>query len=146
MSNIVTRLKNKIKNRTDPLYNSPIGSIISTIAILTEHSVGEARALFTKMRLLGDRLPCHTTLEICDYVYEKFGHKDDKPFSDLIVLVYDKLGTRSPLVSFMKDGMIMPIDPQGFVCVNILSLANEGRDWVGVEYVYGEDEENDGHP
>lgn len=145
MSNIVTRLKNKIKNRTDPLYNSPIGSIVSTIAILTGHTVGEARSLFNKMRLLGDRLPCHTTLEICDYVYEKFGHQD-KPYSSMIVLVYDDLGLRSPLVSFVKDGMIMPIDPNGFVSVNILSLANQGRDYIGWEYVYGEDEFNDGHP
>lgn len=140
MSNVINRIKKKLK-ASDMLYNSPIGSCISTIAILTEHTEGEARLLFNKMRKLGSRLPCHTIREICDYIYAQWGYTDDKPFSDQIVLVWDEMGVRSPMVSFLNSGNLMPIDPNGFHEINILSLAAQGRDWAKIEFVYEEDDD-----
>lgn len=127
----------------DPLYNSLIGSIVSTVSILTGHTTDDARKLFLKMRKLGKKLPCNTVREICDYVYEQYGYKESKPFYYQIVLVWDSLGVRSPMVTFIPEDHLMPVDPRGFVEINILSLAVQGRDWAVIEGVYGEDEEDE---
>lgn len=126
----------------DPLYNSLIGSIVSTVSILTEHTTEDARKLFMKMRKLGKKLPCNTVRELCDYVYEQYGYKEIKPNAEGMILITDNTNVRTPMVTFVTVGTeenpirIMPIDPQGFHEINILSLAVQGRDWAEIEYVY----------
>ena len=145
MSSAVKKIRKRMAGKPDPLYNSLIGSIISTVSILTGHTTEDARKLFLKMRRLGDKLPCNTVRELCDYVYEQYGFKGDdvKPHAEMIILITDNTNVRTPMVTFVTIGgdedhpiRIMPVDPKGFHEVNILSLAVQGRDWAEIEYVY----------
>lgn len=146
MSSRAAKIRKKLNGTPDPLYNSPIGSVVSAISILTGHNTEDARQLFMKMKKLGNKLPCNTIRGICDFVYSQYGYEEYKPHAERLVLVTDNYGIRSPMVTFVTVGdedsstRIMPIDPSGFHEVNILSLAAQGRDWIEIEFIYDVDE------
>lgn len=142
MSSRASKIRKRV-GRLDPLYNSSIGSVVATISILTGHSPEDARQLFMKMRKLGNKLPCKTIRDLCDYVYAQYGYAEERPYDYQIVLVWDSLGARSPMVTFIKDGHLMPIDPKGFHEINTLSLAAQGRDWAVIEGVYDDTDDED---
>lgn len=138
MSNKATRIKKVIK-KPDPLYNSLIGSIVCTVGLTTGKTERQCRTLFNILRKNKQVLP-DTVIGIAEYVWTIFGNDDLVPVRSKYVLVFDSLEVRQPMVSFVNDeGNIMPLNPKGFTDTNILSLANEGRDYIDAEFLYNED-------
>ena len=140
MSNITKRIAKQVK-RIDPLYNSLFGSIILTVGITTGKTVEECRKLFNDLKKHPNVLP-ETIGETVNYIWTIFGNDELKRVRAFYVLITDKLGVRSPMVSFVdEEETLMPLRPEGFTDTNIISLAAEGRDWADVEYLYDENGE-----
>lgn len=135
-------MKKRLKKRwIDPLYNTLVGSAICTIAITTGKDKKEARKLFLYMKQHKNNLQLNTVEEIMDYIWGRMGSADKKIRSSY-VLVTDKYNIKQPMVTFVNDeGNIMPIDPEGFKTINILYLAQEGKDYIEVEFIYNEEGE-----
>ena len=141
MSSKAKKIGKNVRKRIDPLYNSLFGSIIMTVGITTGRTVTECRKLFNDLKKNPKVLP-ETIAETVDYVWTIFGNDELKRVRAFYVLITDKLGVRSPMVSFVnEEESLMPLRPEGFVDTNIISLAAEGRDWAEVEYLYDEDGE-----
>jgi len=141
MSSKAKKIGKNVKKRIDPLYNSLFGSIIMTVGITTGKTVAECRKLFNELKKNPKVVP-ETIGETVDYIWTIFGNDDLKRVRAFYVLITDKLGVRSPMVSFVnEEETLMPLRPEGFTDTNIISLAAEGRDWAEVEYLYDEDGE-----
>ena len=139
MSSAANKLKKIVKKRVDPLYNSLFGSIIMTVGITTGKTADECRKLFNNLKKHPNVLP-QTIGETVDYIWTIFGNDDIKRVRAFYVLITDKLGVRSPMVSFVdEEENLMPLRPEGFTDTNIISLAAEGRDYIECEYLYAED-------
>ena len=138
MSSKAKKIVKNVKKRVDPLYNSLFGSIIMTVGITTGKTVAECRKLFNELKKNPKVVP-ETIGETVDYIWTIFGNDDLKRVRAFYVLITDKLGVRSPMVTFVnEEESLMPLRPEGFTDTNIISLAAEGRDWADVEYLYDE--------
>ena len=138
MSSKAKKIVKNVKKRIDPLYNSLFGSIIMTVGITTGKTAAECRKLFNELKKNPKVVP-ETIGETVDYIWTIFGNDDLKRVRAFYVLITDKLGVRSPMVSFVdEEENLMPLRPEGFTDTNIISLAAEGRDWADVEYLYDE--------
>jgi len=141
LSSKAKKIVKNVKKRIDPLYNSLFGSIIMTVGITTGKTVAECRKLFNELKKNPKVVP-ETIGETVDYIWTIFGNDDLKRVRAFYVLITDKLGVRSPMVSFVdEEENLMPLRPEGFTDTNIISLAAEGRDWADVEYLYDENGE-----
>jgi len=141
LSSKAKKIGKNVRKRIDPLYNSLFGSIIMTVGITTGKTVAECRKLFNELKKNPKVVP-ETIGETVDYIWTIFGNDDLKRVRAFYVLITDKLGVRSPMVSFVdEEENLMPLRPEGFTDTNIISLAAEGRDWVECEYLYDENGE-----
>lgn len=119
-------------------YRTLVGSIVTTIGIITGKSELQVRKIYNLLKKNKQVIP-HTVSEICDYVWSIFGDDDKIAARANMVLVYDKLNIRAPLVTLVNEnGNIMPLSPNGAL-TGILVTAAAGSDYVGVEYLYEED-------
>ena len=102
MSSKASKMKKIVKRQIDPLYNSLFGSIIMTVGITTGKTVAECRKLFNELKKNPKVLP-ETIAETVDYIWTIFGNDDLKRVRAFYVLITDKLGVRSPMVSFVDE-------------------------------------------
>lgn len=135
-------MKKRLKKKwIDPMYNTLVGSAICTIAITTGKDKKAARKLFFYMKKNIDKIAIKSVEDIMEYIWDKMGGLDKKIRSSY-VLVSDKYNIKQPMVTFVNDkGNIMPVDPEGFKDINILYLAQEGKDYIDVEFIYNEEGE-----
>lgn len=137
MSSIVKRIAKKAK-KTDPLYNSLVGSIVTTIGIITGLTEKECRKTFSTLKRSKKSLG-NTALEIFYFIWDILGNDESIPLRSNVVLIWDKCNVRSPLVTLVdNDGHILPLKPNGDY-TGILMSALAGSDSVGVEYMFNED-------
>lgn len=140
MSSAVKRIAKKTQ-KTPEEYRTLVGSIVTTIGIITGKSELQVRKTYNMLKKNKQVIP-NTVAEICDYVWSIFGDDDKIDARANMVLVYDKLNIRAPLVTLVnEDGNIMPLSPSG-IYTGILMTAASGSDYVGVEYLYNEDGTN----
>jgi hypothetical protein len=137
MSSIAKRLAKKAK-QTPEEYTTLVGSIVTTIGIITGQSEHNVRKMYNRLKKDKKDFP-NTVGEIFNYVWSIFGDDDKIAVRANVVLVYDKLNVRSPLVTWVNEnGNIMPLSPNG-TFTGILMTAAAGSEYVGVEYLYNED-------
>jgi len=133
MSNAVKRIAKR--KQTPEEYRTLVGSIVTTIGIITGKSELQVRKTYNMMKKNKQVIP-HTVAEICEYVWSIFGDDDKIAARANMVLVYDRLNIRAPLVTLVNEnGNIMPLSPDG-TFTGILMTAAAGSDYVGVEYLY----------
>lgn len=136
MSNKVKRLSKR--QQTPEEYRTLVGSIVTTIGIITGKSELQVRKMYNRLKKNKQVVP-NTVSEICKYVWSIFGDDDKIASRANMVLVFDKLNIRSPLVSLVNDeGNILPLSPDG-TFTGILMTAAAGSEYVNVEYLYNED-------
>lgn len=136
MSSIVKRIAKR--KQTPEEYRTLVGSIVTTIGIISGRSELEVRMMYNRLKKNKKSIP-NTVEEICNYVWSIFGNDDKFEARANMVLVYDKLNIRSPLVTLVNEnGNIMPLSPDG-TFTGILMSASAGSDSVGVEYLFNED-------
>lgn len=125
MSNAVKKIKKEIA-KPSPLYTTLIGSIISTVGMVSGKSEIQNRKLFNALKKDKKVLP-DTVEKICDYIFTIHGDENvEEVFKSRTVLVYDEQNVRQPLVCLMTiqttlndDGdeieypALMPLDPKG---------------------------------
>lgn len=136
MSSKVKRLAKR--QQTPEEYRTLVGSIVTTVGIITGKSELQVRKTYNMLKKNKQVIPS-TVAEICEYVWSIFG--DDSKIAERanMVLVYDKLNIRAPLVTLVNEnGNIMPLSPDG-TFTGILMTAANGSDYVGVEFLYNED-------
>ena len=133
MSNAVKRIAKR--KQTPEEYRTLVGSVVTTIGIITGKSELQVRKTYNMMKKNKQVIP-HTVAEICEYVWSIFGDDDKIAARANMVLVYDRLNIRAPLVTLVNEnGNIMPLSPDG-TFTGILMTAAAGSDYVGVEYLY----------
>lgn len=137
MSNKVKRLSKR--QQTPEEYRTLVGSIVTTIGIITGKSELQVRKMYNRFKKNKQVVP-NTVSEICKYIWNIFGGNDSNiAVRANMVLVYDKLNIRAPLVTLVNnDGNILPLSPDGSF-TGILMTAAAGSEYVNVEYLYNED-------
>lgn len=136
MSSKVRRIAKR--KQTPEEYRTLVGSIVTTIGIITGKSELQVRKTYNILKKNKQVIP-NTVAEICEYVWSIFGDDNKIAARANMVLVYDKLNIRAPLVTLVsEDGNIMPLNPNG-TYTGILTTANRGSDYVEVEFLYNED-------
>lgn len=135
MSSIAKRIAKR--KQVPEEYRTLVGSIVTTIGIITGKSEHNVRKMYNRLKKDKKEFP-NTVSEICNYVWSIFGDDDKIAARANMVLVYDKLNIRSPLVTFVSEnGNIMPLSPDG-TFTGILMSASAGSDSVGVEFLFTE--------
>lgn len=125
------------RKQTPEEYRTLVGSILTTIGIITGKSELQVRKTYNMLKKNKQVLP-NTVANICDYVWTIFGDDNKIAARANMVLVYDKLNIRAPLVTLVNEnGNIMPLSQDGQF-TGILMTAAAGSDYVGVEYLYDE--------
>lgn len=136
MSNKVKRLAKR--QQTPEEYRTLVGSIVTTIGIITGKSELEVRKMYNKLKRDKQAIP-NTVAEICEYIWNIFGDDSKIEARANMVLVYDTLNIKSPLVTLVnEEGNILPLSPDG-TFTGILMTAAKGSDYVEVEFLYNED-------
>jgi len=136
MSSIVKRLAKR--KQTPEEYRTLVGSIVTTIGIITGKSELEVRKMYNRLKKNKKDIP-NTVAEICNYVWSIFGDDDKIASRANMVLVYDKLNIRAPLVTLVnEEGYTLPLSPDGNY-TGILMSAAAGSDYIGVEFLYNID-------
>lgn len=134
MSNKIKRIAKKTQ-KTPEEYRTLVGSIVTTIGIITGKSELQVRKTYNMLKKNKKVIP-RTVSEICDYIWSIFGDDDKIEARANMVLVYDKLNIRAPLVTLVNEaGNIMPLSPNGNF-TGILMSAASGSNYVGVEFLF----------
>lgn len=135
MSNKVKTIKKALAEPEE--YRTLVGSIVTTIGIITGKSELQVRKMYINLRKYKKALP-DTVAGICNYVWSIFGDDSVKAARSNMVLVYDKLNIRTPLVTLVnEEGNILPLSPNGKY-TGILMPAAAGSDYIDVEFLYDE--------
>lgn len=138
MSNAIKRMKTKIDKKSNEVYNTPIGSLVVTFGIINNITEDEVRSYYNSLKKMKNKLP-NTFAQLCKVVWGKIGKDENMPLRANVVLVYDKLNIRSPLVTLVNDdGNLCPLKPNGEY-TGILMTAASGSELIGVEYLYNDD-------
>ena len=143
MSNRVKKIvKEAQENKNQNVYhmcNCTAGSAICTIGKLAGKKEEEVLESFNAIRK-DHSVKVNTIRELCDYLIGYFGMKEE--YKENIVLVYDERNIMTPLVTVEyntpEGNIIYPISSDG----NYTGiLANLDKEWVSIEYIYGDDDE-----
>lgn len=146
MSNTVKRLEKTVKETTAllelneklELETTLAGSIVTTIGILSGKTRKEIYEDFKDLKETLSTKKCDMSIEdLVEYVYGTYGKCNRVMLADL-VLVTDDNGIYTPLVTFIRDQVLMPLSPDG-IPLGAIGLAREGRDNISVEYIFDED-------
>ena len=154
MSNKIRQIKKEI-TKPSLLYNTLIGSIISTVGMISGKSEIQNRKLFNTLKKDPKVLP-DTVEKICDYIFAIHGDENvEEEFKSRAVLVYDEQNIRQPLVCLMSiqttlndDGdeveypVLLPLDPNGNL-YGVMRAFMAGSPNVYVESVFEQGENND---
>lgn len=143
MSNRVKKIvKEAQENKNQNVYhmcNCTAGSAICTIGKLAGKKEEEILVSFNALRK-DSSVKVNTIRELCDYLIGYFGMKEE--YKDNLVLVYDERNIMTPLVTVEyntpEGNILYPISSDG----NYTGiLANLDKEWVSIEYIYGDDDE-----
>lgn len=143
MSNRVKKIVKEVQeNKNQNVYhmcNCTAGSAICTIGKLAGKKEEEVLESFNALRK-DHSVKVNTIRELCDYLIGYFGMKEE--YKDNLVLVYDERNIMTPLVTVEyntpEGNIIYPISSDG----NYTGiLANLDKEWVSIEYIYGDDDE-----
>ena len=143
MSNRVKKIvKEAQENKNQNVYhmcNCTAGSAICTIGKLAGKKEEEVLVSFNAIRK-DHSVKVNTIRELCDYLIGYFGMKEE--YKENLVLVYDERNIMTPLVTVEyntpEGNILYPISSDG----NYTGiLANLDREWVSIEYIYGDDDE-----
>ena len=143
MSNRVKKIvKEAQENKNQNVYhmcNCTAGSAICTIGKLAGKKEEEVLESFNAIRK-DHSVKVNTIRELCDYLIGYFGMKEE--YKENIVLVYDERNIMTPLVTVEyntpEGNILYPISSDG----NYTGiLANLDKEWVSIEYIYGDDDE-----
>lgn len=154
MSNATKKIKKEIA-KPNELYATLIGSIISTVGMISGKSEIQNRKLFNALKKDPKVLP-DTVEKICDYIFTIHGDENvEEEFKSRAVLVYDEQNIRQPLVCFMTiqttvndDGdeveypVLLPLDPKGAL-YGVMRAFMAGSPNVYIESVYEQGENNE---
>jgi len=135
MSNKIKAIKKALAEPEE--YKTLVGSIVTTIGIITGKSELQVRKMYNNLKKDKKALP-ETVAGICNYLWSIYGDDAHKAARSNMVLVYDKLNIRTPLVTLVnEDGNILPLRPDGKY-TGILMTAAAGSEYVDVEFLYDE--------
>ena len=143
MSNRVKKIvKEAQENKNQNVYhmcNCTAGSAICTIGKLAGKKEEEVLVSFNALRK-DHSIKVNTIRELCDYLIGYFGMKEE--YKENLVLVYDERNIMTPLVTVEyntpEGNILYPISSDG----NYTGiLANLDKEWVSIEYIYGDDDE-----
>ena len=138
MSNVIKRMKTKIDKKSNEIYNTLVGSIVTTFGIINGVDEDEIKSIYKGLKKNKNKLP-NTVDELCKVVWGKIGKDENIPLRSNAVLVYDKLNIRTPLVTLVNsEGNLLPLKRDGEF-TGILLTAAAGSNLVDAEFLYSED-------
>lgn len=138
MSNAIKRMKTKINKKSNEVYNTLVGSIVVSIGgIMGGLTEDEVRSYYNSLKKRKNKLP-NTVSELVDLVWKDLGKEESFKLRANLVLVYDKLNIRTPLVTLVNsEGNLLPLKPNGEY-TGILMTATSGSNLVNAEFLYTE--------
>lgn len=148
MSNATKKIKKNIKS--DELYTTLIGSIITSVGMISCKSYIKNKELFKTLKKNKQVLaPYKTVKELCDYIFTIHGDEAMKEqFKSNLCLCYDEPSFRQPLVCFATEVQddegniypkLLPLDPKGNM-YGVMQAFETGSPNVFIESVYGPDD------
>jgi len=138
MSNVIKRMKTKIDKKSNEIYNTLVGSIVTTFGIINGVDEDEIKSIYKGLKKNKNKLP-NTVDELCKVVWGKIGKDENIPLRSNAVLVYDKLNIRTPLVTLVNsEGNLLPLKRDGEF-TGILLTAAAGSNLVDAEFLYNDD-------
>ena len=155
MSNATRKIKKEIK-KPDELYTTLIGSIITSVGMISGKTYESNKELFNNLKKDKKILkPYNTVKELCDYIFSIHGRDTVRDlFENGICLCYDEPSLRQPLVCFVneqevdtEDGtavvpVLLPLDPKGDL-YGVMQAFMTGSPNVFIEQVYYDDPEEE---
>lgn len=143
MSNRVKKIVKEVQeNKNQNVYhmcNCTAGSAICTIGKLAGKKEEDILVSFNALRK-DPSVKVNTIRELCDYLIGYFGM--DEKYKDNLVLVYDERNIMTPLVTIeyhTEEGSVLcPISSDG-TYTGIMNYLD--REWISIEYIYGDDDE-----
>lgn len=143
MSNRVKKIVKEVQeNKNQNVYhmcNCTAGSAICTIGKLAGKKEEEILEAFNALRK-DFSVKVNTIRELCDYLIGYFGMKEE--YKDNLVLVYDERNIMTPLVTVeyhTPEGNILYPIPSDGTYTGIMNYLD--REWVSIEFIYGDDDE-----
>lgn len=144
MSSKANKIEKNVKNNKNKnvyeMCNSTAGSAICTIGKLSGKKEEDILEDFNALRK-DFPVKVNTIRELCDFIIGYFGM--DEKYKDNLVLVYDERNIMTPLITVeyqTSEGSILCPIPSDGTYTGI--LASLDKEWASVEYIYG-DEENE---
>lgn len=138
MSNIVKRIKTKVVKSNEEIYNTLVGSIVVSVGIINGLDEKEMKSYYNKLKKKRCQLPM-TVAELTKLVWDDIGKEENTNLRSNLVLVFDLLNIRTPLVAIVNDeGNLLPLKPNGDY-TGILMSAAAGSQNVSVEFLFDEE-------
>lgn len=143
MSSTATRTRKKILRNTealDPMYNTPFGTLITSIGILTGIDRKDLQIFYRDCEKKPEELP-NTFKSMAEYIMDHFNVT--LPTGSNLALFTDDIG-RSPIVTPFYN-QVLPLSPNGYLPFIVLCfLKDKGN--VDMELIFDDEEgtnEND---
>lgn len=133
--------ENLVKAKHLELYTTLPGSIIASIAMLSEVSIEDQLKYFeTLKKWVNEQANANknvTVIDIFNHVANEIG-KLQKEWLSKYILIFDKNNILTPLVTIVDDdGNPLPLTPEGFY-YGVMQYAIEGRDNIDYEFLFDE--------
>lgn len=133
--------ENLVKAKHLELYTTLPGSIIASIAMLSEVSIEDQLKYFEVLKSwVNEQANANknvTVIDIFKHVANEIG-KLQKEWRSKYILVFDKNDILTPLVTVIDDdGNILPLTPEGFY-YGVMQYAIEGRENIDYEFLFDE--------
>lgn len=147
MSNKIKSVKKSMRGQINPLYHTTIGSLVTTVAMVTGKSEIQSLKYYNLLKKNKQLLEGKTFKELAEYVFTTFGDESvEEQWKGSLVIVFDDF--RSPLFTLSDGETILPLRPDGMytgVLLEAVKDEEEVKTAFGIEFIFDEEgvEENE---
>ena len=132
--------ENLVKAKHLELYTTLPGSIIASIGMLSGVSIEDQLKYFEVLKEWVNKQVNEnkniTVIDIFNHVANEIG-KLQKEWRSKYILIFDKNGILTPLVTIVVDDNPLPLTPEGFY-YGVIQYAIEGRENIDYEFLFDE--------
>lgn len=132
--------ENLVKAKHLELYTTLPGSIIASIGMLSGVSIEDQLKYFEVLKEWVNKQVNEnkniTVIDIFNHVANEIG-KLQKEWRSKYILIFDKNGILTPLVTIVVDDNPLPLTPEG-VYYGVMQYAIEGRENIDYEFLFDE--------
>ena len=138
----IKSIKKEMKKQINPLYHTTIGSLITTVAMVTGKSEIVALKFYNSLKRNKQILENKTFKELAEYIFTTFGDEAvEENWKKSLVIVYDDF--RSPLFALSDGEKILPLRADGIytgILYEFTKPEEEVKTAIGVEFIFDDED------